>query len=400
MATAIKINSFSVSKSKVAAKAEVSASVIALAICLILAYRCAWRLMHPFLWAEDGCVFLAPAWANNSLSLLFQPYAWHHPGYLHLFPRIVAGVSACFSFHAAPWIFAWSAFAVMCAPVFLIMAHGNGFIKDKWARLVVAVFYATLPFQPEVVSNPTNTQWFGMLVMVLLWMREDRKWWNYAATAILSLTGVFSCAIGTSVMIDAIMKKKRVKSLGLEAVLCAGGVIQLAVYMVQSAGRHSGLHISHMPILNSITFQAEQVFAVGHSGIVMLVMLAFLFWRNKQNVFVPFASCALVILMEVVTNEPIYANRYVTPILWLCFFAGAFCVDAFLQELKARETNKAALILSAFGAGVVLLSIPLPSQYEVEGKKPVESLMQTYDSAKKGDVVFLEFEPTIAIQKR
>src|SRR5512139_1888487 len=75
-------------------------------------------LLHPQFWAEDGTLFFQQAFDSGFLSTVLQPAS----GYLHAFPRLVAGLSLLFPMEQAPLVFNLAAFAVQLAPALYLLS--------------------------------------------------------------------------------------------------------------------------------------------------------------------------------------------------------------------------------------------------------------------------------------
>lgn len=135
-------------------------------LALVIVYlRMPDRLVHGFLWAEDGKVFLLQAYDLGVKSLI-TPSA----GYLHMIPRLIAlAYSKVSTMEHACRPFAWSSAAVLCAACTYLFV---------FARKVVALPYAAafglapilVPNSGEVWLTITNLQWvIAPALLVLLW---------------------------------------------------------------------------------------------------------------------------------------------------------------------------------------------------------------------------------------
>ena len=84
----------------------------------LLLLRSPGSLLHPQFWAEDGTLFFQEAFNHGFLATVLQPAS----GYLHSFPRLVAGLSLLFPMEQAPLIFNLAAFAVQLAPALYLLS--------------------------------------------------------------------------------------------------------------------------------------------------------------------------------------------------------------------------------------------------------------------------------------
>ncbi len=191
-------------------------------------------VLGPFLWAEDGTVWLAAALADGSASTLAAPYA----GYLHVLPRAVALVATHVPLRFAPWIFAWTAVAVLLVPVVLLTSERA---RDTWnapTRAAIALAILLLPFSAETFANLTNTPWrLGLAALLIFVLPPSQR----AAARGLDLTIVTLSAFSGPLALLALpvhallARRSRWKSalLGASAV----GALLQATLLVQSQDR-------------------------------------------------------------------------------------------------------------------------------------------------------------------
>ena len=108
----------------------------------LLLLRSPGRLLHPQFWAEDGTVFFQDAFNHGFLQTILQPAS----GYLHSFPRLVAGLSLLFPMEQAPLVFNLAAFVVQLLPaLYLLSPRMARVIPSFPARAVAALLYVSLP---------------------------------------------------------------------------------------------------------------------------------------------------------------------------------------------------------------------------------------------------------------
>ena len=93
----------------------------------LLLLRSPGSLLHPQFWAEDGTLFFQEAFNRGFLSTILQPAS----GYLHSFPRLVAGFSLLVPMEQAPLVFNLAAFAVQLVPALYLLG-------PRMARLIPA----------------------------------------------------------------------------------------------------------------------------------------------------------------------------------------------------------------------------------------------------------------------
>jgi hypothetical protein len=124
-------------------------------------------------WAEDGSVFLKGALDEPFLSTLVHPYG----GYVHVLPRLIAGVAAWAPLERAAIVFsvAW-AVVVSLSALFVYFASAEVF-RSKWTRLALSVLVAFLPAAgSELLGNATNLHFYVTYTCfwALVWRSETR----------------------------------------------------------------------------------------------------------------------------------------------------------------------------------------------------------------------------------
>lgn len=118
-------------------------------------------LWEPFLWAEDGKVFLQEQLIHG-IGAVTIPFA----GYLHAVPRLTALVASPFSATLAPAIYAGVNLGVMAWTLLTI-----AFCRISYAPLL-AVFLFLVPHTGEVFGTITNAQWVMACALPLIAMTE------------------------------------------------------------------------------------------------------------------------------------------------------------------------------------------------------------------------------------
>jgi hypothetical protein len=151
-------------------------------------------LLRPQFWAEDGTLFFQDAFNHGFWSTILQPAA----GYLHTFPRLVAGVSLLFPMEQAPLVFSLAAFVVQLAPaLYLLSPRMSGVIPAFWARAAAALLYVAVPASSETYANLTNAHWHLALIVVCLLVARPAegaaaRGFEALTVALFAVTGPFS----------------------------------------------------------------------------------------------------------------------------------------------------------------------------------------------------------------
>lgn len=145
-------------------------------------------LTCPQFWAEDGTVFFAQQHAMGWKAALQT-----HGGYLHLVPRLTAGVADYLGARAAPAIYLGVALVVVLIAVARATSRRIALPHPYWCALAVVL----IPNMDEIAFNLTNAQWFGAIVLLLVACSrppETRAEWagDIAAVIVFGLSGPFS----------------------------------------------------------------------------------------------------------------------------------------------------------------------------------------------------------------
>ena len=207
--------------------------LVTLCAALLLLRRPA-SLLHPQFWAEDGTLFFQEAFNHGFLKTVLQPAF----GYLHSFPRLVAGLSLLFPMAHAPLIFNLSAFAVQLLPaLYLLSPRMARHITSFSARALAALLYIALPASYETHVNLTNSHWYLALTAVCILVATPAIDARIRALetfmlALFSLTGPFSILFLPLVaprLLGILRGTQPARSLTVPIVIAAGAVVQLGL---------------------------------------------------------------------------------------------------------------------------------------------------------------------------
>jgi len=209
----------------------------------LLLLRSPGSLLHPQFWAEDGALFFQEAFNRGFLPTLLQPAS----GYLHSFPRLVAGLSQLFPMEMAPLVFNLAAFLVQLVPAFYLisprMAH---LIPSFPARAAAALLLVALPASYETHANLTNSHWHLALTAVCILVAQRAANARVRAlealgAGLIALTGPFSILLLPALAPRLIGVAKRAGPLRDQIaaiVFAAGAAIQLV--FAAASGRIGG----------------------------------------------------------------------------------------------------------------------------------------------------------------
>jgi hypothetical protein len=160
----------------------------------ILAATLAWLRLVPatrdVLWAEDGRNFLQDAITSGPFAPLLQPYS----GYLHVIPRLIAGVTVALAPVSgyALWMTAGACIAagIMAAIVYVCSSTVVPWVP---ARIALGLLTVLVPLAPrEVLGNTANLHSlvFWTLCWVLVYRPRTRR--GGAALAAFALLGAMT----------------------------------------------------------------------------------------------------------------------------------------------------------------------------------------------------------------
>ena len=143
--------------------------VVSLALFGALCAAVAWfrlpAVARDTLWAEDGRNFLQAAADHGLADTVLTPYA----GYLHVIPRIIAGVVV--TLPIAWWALAMTAASCLVAGAVAVVVFVCARDVVPWlpARILVASLTVLAPLAPrEVLGNTANLH--SLLLWAMLWM--------------------------------------------------------------------------------------------------------------------------------------------------------------------------------------------------------------------------------------
>ncbi len=166
--------------------------VLSLSYLMVLLWRMPAVVVRPQFWAEDGEVFYQQAHELGFLHTVITPYA----GYLHLFPRLIAGLSLFVGLRSAPLLFSAAALLIQCLPAIYLSSSRMQNIGPLKVRILLALLYLGVPFVGDTYGNVTNSQWhlavLGLLI-ILATPSQKLGWRLFDVTALSlgALSGPF-----------------------------------------------------------------------------------------------------------------------------------------------------------------------------------------------------------------
>lgn len=255
-----------------------------------------------YLWAEDGNIFLNQS-KDLGINAILTPYA----GYLHVYPRLIAGIAHFFELTYQPVVLLAGWFIA-----YFILIHS--LLKSIYTQehriisLVLLVALAALqPNYGEVYFNITNSQWFLGAALFLYTISDDSKekpsWIRGKFLFIFALTGPFSVLLAPILVIKIIIKKDWKDFKSTYFVVFLGAFIQLLVLL--PSDRVSSGVISKDPwewiisFLSIISFGASNVPTL-LSALVIWVLVIYLIFSNiyKTGKFETVVQTELLLLIS------------------------------------------------------------------------------------------------------
>lgn len=198
----------------------------------LLLLRSPGSLIHPQFWAEDGALFFQDAFNQGFLATALQPAS----GYLHSFPRLVAGLSLLFPMELAPLVFNLAAFGTQLLPaLYLLSPRIDHLIPSFPARVGAALLLISLPASHETHVNITNAHWHLALAALLILVAKPAatrgvRVFEALVAGVYSLTGPFSILFLPLLAPRLLGVARRVRPARSETaalVIAAGALIQL-----------------------------------------------------------------------------------------------------------------------------------------------------------------------------
>ncbi|HWR98398.1 MAG TPA: hypothetical protein VN317_08240 [Candidatus Methanoperedens sp.] len=194
------------------------------------------HFLNPQFWAEDALVFFKQSLEDGFLRSLVTPSS----GYLHTFPRLVAGLALLFPPKSTPLIFNLAACAAQMLPIFyLLSGRLRRYLPSPVMRVVAAAVYVAAPNSYETYVNLTNSQW-NLTLAALLALLADRpasRWIRGAELcmlAVFAVTGPFGIVLLPCAALNLFERRRDAARgwwIAMTGVLAAGAAAQLPLML-------------------------------------------------------------------------------------------------------------------------------------------------------------------------
>ena len=183
-------------------------------------------LLNARFFAEDGQIFYQQAHELGFLPSIFLPFA----GYLHLLPRLIAGIALWLPIYFVPLFFNLVALAVQYVTALYIFSPRMRNIGPFSVRVVVAVLYLGLPHIGEVWGKLVNSQWQMAVLAFLILIAappESRfgSWFDGIALSMGALTGPF-CILLLPIALLVVVYRRTPWTMIHLGILAMGGTVQ------------------------------------------------------------------------------------------------------------------------------------------------------------------------------
>jgi hypothetical protein len=180
------------------------------------------------LWAEDGQVFLSGA-IRNFRGTFFE----QNGGYVHVVPRLIAGIVATLPVHEAAAGMAVGAAAVVALVAGFVYVASAEVVPSRAPRLALAAAVLLLPVPgSELLANATNLHFYLLFACfwALLWQSETPfALGSRAAVVVATALSDPLSALFLPLAIVAPVARRSVRALVVSGLFLAALVVQLAI---------------------------------------------------------------------------------------------------------------------------------------------------------------------------
>jgi len=208
----------------------------------------AWRSV----WAEDGSVFLTDAHRDFAGTFLAQ-----NGGYVHVVPRMIAGVTALLPVdHAATAIAVGGSAVVALAAAFVYLAS-RSVLRSQWARLGLAGAVLFLPVAgSELYANALNLHFYLLFACFWALFWQSETWGALGSRSAVALAATLSDPLAALFLPLAVVAPVARRSLRALAVSCSffAGLVTQAILMRggESPERNWVFRLSDLPDIFSL----------------------------------------------------------------------------------------------------------------------------------------------------
>jgi len=359
--------------------------VLVLCSIILIALREPALLLHPRLWAEEGCLFYQFALHHS----LYEIFTTAHVGYLTFFNSIVSVLQAkIFLIERAAIVSTYMGFLVQLVPIYIIIFTRHKF-WDSPLKKIVYILTVIVVAAPELWLNTTNSHFIYGLITFLIMVTpcvELPKLQKYFFRILLivgGLTGPASMLFTPLFLLKAYREKSREKYIqaGIMSI-CALIQAYITVYSVFYNNTYSRLsnhnytrtlyyyfvdNFSMLPhtstsYLHPIIFYVDLFW-----GLFMAALFMYLLVKTRRDIdcFISLASLLVVGTFSTLgslnmAGSPRYA--YIPT----CIFMAIIIYEAFgadMLKIKLKLVTSVVLIL-CLAANIIYYRYGMRNVYE------------------------------------
>jgi hypothetical protein len=349
-----------------------------------------WRTI----WQEDGAIFLNHAWKDPFLDTLGQVYN----SYLHVVPRLLAGIVALFPLDRAALGLTLSACIVIAALGLYIYYASAAIYESTWSRFLLAAMVVLLPAGGyETNASISDLHWYFLYASfwALLANPKDRR--GIVIGSLICLGAVLSDPLAGLIMPVVIVRgwgawrAGERRRLVMPIAFTAGLTLQVVLgWFTEPTGRYAQSHFADLPGIYALrvagsTLVGDQwlgtfwlplgyAFAYGALAIVLgLVLYTFLKARGGRRWFVLGSLVSSVVILcvplmlrgtQFFLDRSIYSlngSRYtVVPVMFLMGIL-ILALDQRDRRLSPEAWRHVQIGGSAFLVGLILTSFNVVS---------------------------------------
>jgi len=341
--------------------------ILLLCSILLISIREPALLLHPRLWAEEGCIFYQFA-RHHSLHDIFITA---HVGYLTLFNSIVSTIQAkIFSVENAAIVSTYMGFLIQLVAVYIVIFTKHKF-WDKPVKKIIYIFSLIVVSAPELWLNTTNSHFiFGLITFLIMIVPADelskfQKYFFRLLLVIGVLTGPASLFFTPIFLFKAYKEKSKEKYIQAGIVTICACIQSIAIlyaiffnntYHRLSTHNYSKT-IAHFFIDNfsmiphvSVSYLDGVRFYVGLVfGVLMTLLYVYLLFKNRKDTDYLISLISLLIVGTFSTLGSLNMTgspRYVyipSSIFILIIISESFKAD--VLNVKLKQITSLVLIL-------------------------------------------------------
>jgi hypothetical protein len=236
------------------------------------------------MWAEDGTIFYRDAVTQAWPGVIFRPYG----GYMHLAPRLIAGVATLVPISAVPIVFTGAAILVRALIAVFVYRASSTQLPAPVYRLVAAGAVILVP-AGETYDNVANLHWYLIAgaFWAALWRPMSRAGAAIAAVVVIAAVGSdpLTLAVAPVVLLRAVTLRAGSPGLGRHRVVAiafaAAATMQLIVVTSASHTHRTSYAWHQIPAIVAarvvVPFATGRDLAgqiVGHTSQTALLLIA------------------------------------------------------------------------------------------------------------------------------